>query len=86
MTIDAHPAAQWAKLQGLTTRQLADLLGVSPRTLYIYLGQYRKPGRPQAERLAAATGGAIPPEVWLWPERYPQFIPLSLTSKDGRRE
>lgn len=75
-----HPAARYLIERGLTPAAFAASVKISENLLYQYLLFHKHMSRLTAERLAAATGGAIPPEVWLWPERYPQFIDTFATS------
>ena len=51
-----------------STRELAQMLGVSHQhILYILRGE-RKPSPAMAERLETVTG--IRREAWIWPEKY----------------
>lgn len=49
---------------GIGQNAFADRIGVSRGYLSLILARRRKPSRAMIEKIAAETGGAVPPSVW----------------------
>jgi plasmid maintenance system antidote protein VapI len=49
---------------GMTYREWADVFGVSRPHLHALINGERQPSLPVAQRIAAATGGAVPITAW----------------------
>jgi hypothetical protein len=56
---------------GWPVARLAAQAEIPLRTIYDYL-EGRCPRRDRAEQLSRAVDGRIPPEAWVWPEKYPE--------------
>ena len=60
------------KLSGETQVRFADRLGVTPPYVSLLIARKREPSDQMKQKIAAATGGAVPTDEWETLEERPQ--------------
>ena len=64
MTDTLHPLAAWRWENHLSQRELASLIGMTEARLSLILTYRAMPTLGQTLRIAAVTGGKVPPSTW----------------------